>query len=65
MPSEAQTDISDSVDGTQQGRSNLYSSADDWGFDFDGALWPKGNDAVDPNLSIGIISMAVLVFIDI
>ncbi|KAJ9644567.1 hypothetical protein H2199_003530 [Coniosporium tulheliwenetii] len=28
---------------------------DDWDFDFDGALWPKGCDAVDPDLSIGII----------
>lgn len=65
MPSEAQTDASDSVDGAQQGRSSLYSSADDWGFDFDGALWPKGNDAVDPTLSIGIISMIVLIFFSI
>ena len=56
VPSDAQTDASDSHDGAQHGRSSFYSSADDWGFDFDGALWPKGNDAVDPALSIGIIS---------
>lgn len=28
---------------------------DDWDFDFDGAIWPKSNEPVDPNLSLGVI----------
>ena len=56
VTNDVQTEASGSTEGAQLGRSSFYSSADDWGFDFDGALWPKGNDAVDPALSIGIIS---------
>lgn len=36
-------------------RSELYLAWDDWDFDFDGAIWPKSNEPVDPNLSLGVI----------
>lgn len=28
---------------------------DDWDFEFDGAIWPKANEPVDPNFSLGVI----------
>lgn len=34
----------------------LNLTAEEWEFDGDGALWPKTNEPVDPELSIGIIS---------
>ncbi|KAJ8112412.1 hypothetical protein OPT61_g5211 [Boeremia exigua] len=36
-------------------KSELYLAWDDWDFDFDGAIWPKSNEPVDPNLSLGVI----------
>lgn len=36
-------------------KSDLYLAWDDWDFDFDGAIWPKSNEPVDPNLSLGVI----------
>jgi len=45
-----------SVQNNSQHPDSLYLGWDDWDFDFDGAIWPKGNDQIDPNLSIGIIS---------
>lgn len=33
----------------------MYLAWDDWDFDFDGAIWPKSNEPVDPNLSLGVI----------
>ena len=53
---DTRAESSDAGDGQSQERQSFYSAVDDWGFDFDGALWPKGNDAVDPQYSIGIIS---------
>jgi hypothetical protein len=35
--------------------SQLYLAWDDWDFDFEGAIWPKSNEPVDPNLSLGVI----------
>lgn len=34
----------------------LFLVWDDWDFDFDGAIWPKANEPVDPNLSLGVIT---------
>jgi hypothetical protein len=33
----------------------LNLSVDDWDFEFDGAIWPKSNEPVDKNLSLGVI----------
>jgi hypothetical protein len=33
----------------------LFLAWDDWDFDFDGAIWPKANEPVDPNFSLGVI----------
>ncbi|KAF2738995.1 hypothetical protein EJ04DRAFT_509149 [Polyplosphaeria fusca] len=33
----------------------LFLAWDDWDFDFDGAIWPKSNEPVDPALSLGVI----------
>ncbi|EAT83847.2 hypothetical protein SNOG_08679 [Parastagonospora nodorum SN15] len=34
---------------------HLFLAWDDWDFDFEGAIWPKSNEPVDPNLSLGVI----------
>ncbi|KAF2009940.1 hypothetical protein BU24DRAFT_67808 [Aaosphaeria arxii CBS 175.79] len=36
-------------------KPQLYLAWDDWDFDFDGAIWPKSNEPVDPSLSLGVI----------
>lgn len=36
-------------------KPELYLAWDDWDFDFDGAIWPKSNEPVDPALSLGVI----------
>ncbi|KAF2473862.1 uncharacterized protein BDR25DRAFT_125665 [Lindgomyces ingoldianus] len=36
-------------------KPQLFLAWDDWDFDFDGAIWPKSNEPVDPNLSLGVI----------
>lgn len=46
---------SNSHDSGSGNRSELYLAWDDWDFDFDGAIWPKSNEPVDPNLSLGVI----------
>ncbi|KAL6710020.1 hypothetical protein ACN47E_009811 [Coniothyrium glycines] len=33
----------------------LFHAWDDWDFDFDGPIWPKSNEPVDPALSLGVI----------
>jgi hypothetical protein len=33
----------------------LFLAWDDWEFDFEGAIWPKSNEPVDPSLSLGVI----------
>jgi hypothetical protein len=33
----------------------LFLAWDDWDFDFEGAIWPKSNEAIDPALSLGVI----------
>ncbi|KAF2803059.1 uncharacterized protein BDZ99DRAFT_526805 [Mytilinidion resinicola] len=43
-----------SVDPNDQ-KPDLYLGWDDWDFDFDGAIWPKGNEPIDPNLSLGVL----------
>jgi hypothetical protein len=37
------------------GGKELYLEWDDWDFDFDGAIWPKGNELIDPNFSLGVL----------
>lgn len=36
-------------------KKQLYLGWDDWDFDFEGAIWPKANEPVDQNLSLGVI----------
>ncbi|KAF2121352.1 hypothetical protein BDV96DRAFT_640746 [Lophiotrema nucula] len=36
-------------------KPQLFLAWDDWDFDFDGAIWPKSNEPVDPTLSLGVI----------
>lgn len=36
-------------------KPQLFLAWDDWDFEFDGAIWPKSNEPVDPNLSLGVI----------
>jgi hypothetical protein len=36
-------------------KAQLFLAWDDWDFDFDGAIWPKSNEPIDPNLSLGVI----------
>jgi hypothetical protein len=36
-------------------KPQLFLAWDDWDFDFEGAIWPKSNEPVDPNLSLGVI----------
>ncbi|CAG5163019.1 uncharacterized protein ALTATR162_LOCUS6343 [Alternaria atra] len=36
-------------------KPQLFLAWDDWDFDFDGAIWPKSNEPVDPALSLGVI----------
>lgn len=54
-PSSAHPTQSVSHDGKTTHKSELYLAWDDWDFDFDGAIWPKSNEPVDPNLSLGVI----------
>ncbi|EMD95754.1 hypothetical protein COCC4DRAFT_77352 [Bipolaris maydis ATCC 48331] len=42
-------------DGSMSDRPQLFLAWDDWDFDFDGAIWPKSNEPVDPALSLGVI----------
>lgn len=37
-------------------KAPLFLGWDDWDFDFDGAIWPKANEPVDPDLSLGVIT---------
>jgi len=37
-------------------KTQLFLAWDDWDYDFDGAIWPKANEPVDPNLSLGVIT---------
>ncbi|KAL5118098.1 hypothetical protein ACEQ8H_003933 [Pleosporales sp. CAS-2024a] len=36
-------------------KPQLFLDWDDWDFDFEGAIWPKSNEPVDPSLSLGVI----------
>jgi hypothetical protein len=36
-------------------KPKLFLGWDDWDFDFEGAIWPKSNESVDPSLSLGVI----------
>ncbi|KAJ4366025.1 hypothetical protein N0V95_000251 [Ascochyta clinopodiicola] len=52
-PSHPPTSVSH--DNAAGNKPELYLAWDDWDFDFDGAIWPKSNEPVDPNLSLGVI----------
>ncbi|KAI0590475.1 PAT1 domain-containing protein [Pyrenophora tritici-repentis] len=43
-------------DGSSSEKPQLFLAWDDWDFDFDGAIWPKSNEPVDPALSLGVIT---------
>jgi hypothetical protein len=42
-------------DHSSNGKTKLFLGWDDWDFDFEGAIWPKSNEPVDPSLSLGVI----------
>jgi hypothetical protein len=51
--------LSQPISATEEKKSlekpQLFLAWDDWDFDFEGAIWPKSNEPVDPNLSLGVI----------
>jgi hypothetical protein len=51
-PEQAKAGANDAVDD----KDPLRLADEEWEFDGDGALWPKTNEPVNPDLSIGIIS---------
>ncbi|KAF2188119.1 hypothetical protein K469DRAFT_768460 [Zopfia rhizophila CBS 207.26] len=53
-PTQAQPNSATSEQGTNE-KPQLFLGWDDWDFDFDGAIWPKGNEPIDSNLSLGVI----------
>ncbi|KAH8728692.1 hypothetical protein GQ44DRAFT_608866, partial [Phaeosphaeriaceae sp. PMI808] len=56
-PASAVSQSSGAVEGSSNGeKPQLYLAWDDWDFDFEGAIWPKSNEPVDPNLSLGVIT---------
>lgn len=54
-PASSNSRTSVSLDNATDQKFELYLAWDDWDFDFDGAIWPKSNEPVDPNLSLGVI----------
>lgn len=54
-PTSSHLSTGGSHDGTTSNKPELYLAWDDWDFDFDGAIWPKSNEPVDPALSLGVI----------
>jgi hypothetical protein len=54
-PVSSHPSASTSHDSAPGNKPELYLAWDDWDFDFDGAIWPKSNEPVDPNLSLGVI----------
>jgi hypothetical protein len=56
LPPQAQHLAPSTTAGSFSGENtSLYSASDDWDFDFEGAIWPKTNEPVDPALSLGVI----------
>ncbi|CAI6275355.1 unnamed protein product [Periconia digitata] len=35
-------------------KNQIFSASDEWDFEFEGAIWPKANEPVDPNFSLGV-----------
>jgi hypothetical protein len=54
-PATARLSTSAASDGGMSEKPQLFLAWDDWDFDFDGAIWPKSNEPVDPALSLGVI----------
>lgn len=54
-PTMSNASTSVSHENATDQKADLYLAWDDWDFDFDGAIWPKSNEPVDPNLSLGVI----------
>ncbi|KAF1955769.1 hypothetical protein CC80DRAFT_414098 [Byssothecium circinans] len=50
--SQPQSAASEKTNGE---KPQLFLAWDDWDFDFDGAIWPKANEPVDPDFSLGVI----------
>lgn len=42
--------------GDPNEKPQLYLAWDDWDYDFEGPIWPKSNEPVDPKLSLGLIT---------
>jgi hypothetical protein len=59
VTSQALQAVPQQVSATEEDSSTekpqLFLAWDDWDFDFEGAIWPKSNEPVDPNLSLGVI----------
>ncbi|KAF2829198.1 hypothetical protein CC86DRAFT_185972 [Ophiobolus disseminans] len=56
QPSHASSQPPSAMEGSHAGdSSSLCLESDDWDFDFEGAIWPKSNEPVDPALSLGVI----------
>jgi hypothetical protein len=54
--SQASQVMSQPTSATEDSKKpQLFLAWDDWDFDFEGAIWPKSNEPVDPNLSLGVI----------
>jgi hypothetical protein len=54
--SQASQVLSQPTSATEENnKPQLFLAWDDWDFDFEGAIWPKSNEPVDPNLSLGVI----------
>ncbi|KAK7188178.1 hypothetical protein DPSP01_001722 [Paraphaeosphaeria sporulosa] len=57
QPTPANTQLpSATSDTASDNKAPLFLGWDDWDFDFDGAIWPKANEPVDPDLSLGVIT---------
>lgn len=53
---QATSQPSSAVEATNSNdKPQLFLAWDDWDFDFEGAIWPKSNEPVDPSLSLGVI----------
>ncbi|KAF2708829.1 hypothetical protein K504DRAFT_380862 [Pleomassaria siparia CBS 279.74] len=53
-PTTGHPDSANSEHGPNH-KPQLFLAWDDWDFDFEGAIWPKSNEQIDPSLSLGVI----------
>ncbi|KAF2031481.1 hypothetical protein EK21DRAFT_63153, partial [Setomelanomma holmii] len=55
QPPQVNSQPSSATEEKSTGKPSLFLAWDDWDFDFEGAIWPKSNEPVDPALSLGVI----------